>query len=113
MAVKLGLDPEALYKVVISGTGQTFAFQYFTPHILQGDFTKGYALVNAYKDMLSAAGISERKKIPLPVFHAALQTYQTALSQGLGKESKGAMIKVWEKALGVEVRRKNSKLGKV
>jgi hypothetical protein len=29
-----------------------------------------------------------------------------ALDQGLGRENKGAMIKVWEKALGVEVRKK-------
>jgi hypothetical protein len=30
-----------------------------------------------------------------------MQTYQMALTQGLGGENKGAMIKVWEKALDV------------
>jgi hypothetical protein len=29
-----------------------------------------------------------------------------ALEQGLGEENKGAMIKVWEKILGVQVRKK-------
>jgi hypothetical protein len=33
-------------------------------------------------------------------------TYQMALDQGLGRENKGAMIKVWEKVLGVQVRKK-------
>jgi hypothetical protein len=30
-----------------------------------------------------------------------LGLYQMALAQGLGSENKGAMIKVWEKTLGV------------
>jgi 3-hydroxyisobutyrate dehydrogenase-like beta-hydroxyacid dehydrogenase len=58
--------------------------------------------------MESAAEISGQKRIPLPVFAAAMQTYQMALAQGLGNENKGAMIKVWEKVLGVEVRKRRS-----
>jgi 3-hydroxyisobutyrate dehydrogenase-like beta-hydroxyacid dehydrogenase len=105
MAVKLGLDPEELYKVVSTGTGQTFAFQFFTPLILDNNFTQGYSLGEAYKDMISAAEISSQEKIPLPVFFAAMHTYQMALVEGLGDENKGAMIKVWEKALNIKVRR--------
>jgi 3-hydroxyisobutyrate dehydrogenase-like beta-hydroxyacid dehydrogenase len=106
MAVKLGLDPEAVCKVVTTGTGQTFALSFFTPYILENDFKPGYPLISAYKDMESAADISSQMKIPLPVFSAAMQTYQLALTQGLGKENKGAMIKVWEKVLGTEVRKR-------
>jgi 3-hydroxyisobutyrate dehydrogenase-like beta-hydroxyacid dehydrogenase len=108
MAVKLGLDPEAVCQVVTTGTGRTFALEFFTPHILENNFKPGYPLIGAYKDMESAAEISSQTKIPLPVFAAAMQTYQLALAQGLGKENKGAMIKVWEKVLGVEVRRRRS-----
>jgi 3-hydroxyisobutyrate dehydrogenase-like beta-hydroxyacid dehydrogenase len=106
MAVKLGLDPEELYKVVTTGTGQTFAFQFFTPLILDNNFEQGYSLGEAYKDMVSAEEISSLEKIPLPVFSAAMQTYQMSLNQGLEHENKGAMIKVWEKELGIKVRRK-------
>jgi len=108
MAVKMGLDPEAVYKVVTTSTGRTFAFEFFTPYILENDFSHGYPLIKAYKDMISAAEISAREKIPLPVFAGAMQTYQLALAQGLGNECKGAMIKVWERALGVEVRKHKS-----
>jgi 3-hydroxyisobutyrate dehydrogenase-like beta-hydroxyacid dehydrogenase len=108
MAVKLGLDPEAVCQVVTTGTGRTFALEFFTPHILENNFKPGYPLISAYKDMESAAEISSQTKIPLPVFAAAMQTYQLALAQGLGKENKGAMIKVWEKVLGVEVRKRRS-----
>lgn len=108
MAVKMGLEPEAVCKVVTTGTGRTFALEFFTPYILQNDFKPGYPLISAYKDMESAAEISSQEKIPLPVFSAAMQTYQLAMAQGLGNENKGAMIKVWEKVLGVEVRKKGS-----
>jgi 3-hydroxyisobutyrate dehydrogenase-like beta-hydroxyacid dehydrogenase len=105
MAVKLGLDPEALFNVVTTSSGQSFGFQFFTPLILDNNFEQGYSLGEAYKDMISAAEISSQQKIPLPVFFAAMQTYQLALNEGLADENKGAMIKVWEKALGVKVRR--------
>jgi 3-hydroxyisobutyrate dehydrogenase-like beta-hydroxyacid dehydrogenase len=108
MAVKLGLDPEAVCHVVTTGTGRTFALEFFTPYILKNDFKPGYPMFSAYKDMVSAAEISSQEKIPLPVFSAAMQTYQMALLEGLGNENKGAMIKVWEKVLGVEVRQKGS-----
>lgn len=105
MAVKLGLDPEAVCRVVTTGTGRTFALEFFTPHILEDNFQPGYPLMSAYKDMESAAEISSQMKIPLLVFAASMQTYQMALSQGLGNENKASMIKVWEKVLGVKVRK--------
>jgi 3-hydroxyisobutyrate dehydrogenase-like beta-hydroxyacid dehydrogenase len=106
MAVKLGLDPERLCKVVSGGTGQTYAFDFFVPFVLEDNFEPGYPLERAYKDMECATEISSKMKIPLPVFSAAMQTYQLALAQGLGGENKSAMIKVWEKVLGVKVRKK-------
>jgi len=110
MAVKLGLDPESVCRVVTTSTGQTYALSFFTPYILKNDFRSAYPLIKAYKDMVSAAEISSREQIPLPVFHAALQTYQLTLLEGYGMENKGAMIKVWEKALGVKVRQKSIEL---
>ena len=106
MAVKMGLDPAKVMDVVKTGTGRSLALEFFGPLILKDDFGPGYPLQNAYKDMISAAEISSRETIPLPVTSAATLTYQLALKQGLGKENKGAMIKVWEQVLGVKVREK-------
>jgi 3-hydroxyisobutyrate dehydrogenase-like beta-hydroxyacid dehydrogenase len=106
MAVKLGLDPEATCKVITTGSGGTWANNFFTPYILKNNFKPGYTLTKAYKDMMCAAEISSKEKIPMPVVFAAMQTYQMALAEGYGNENKGAMIKVWEKALGVKVRSK-------
>jgi 3-hydroxyisobutyrate dehydrogenase-like beta-hydroxyacid dehydrogenase len=106
MAVKLGLDPEKVTGVVTTGTGRSFAAEFFAPLILDNRFDQGYPLEAAYKDMLSAAEISAQKKIPLPLVHAATTTYQMALAQGLGGQDKGAMIKVFERILGIEFRKR-------
>jgi 3-hydroxyisobutyrate dehydrogenase-like beta-hydroxyacid dehydrogenase len=106
MAVKMGLDPEQTCQVARTGTAQCFALDNFGPLILDGNFGPGYPLADAYKDMVNAGEISSAHRIPLPITAAAMVTYQMALDQGLGGENKGAMIKVWEKVLGVQVRKR-------
>ncbi|MGD8738826.1 MAG: NAD(P)-dependent oxidoreductase [Desulfobacterales bacterium] len=108
MAVKLGLDPEKVISVVNSGTGKSFAAEFFGPRILEDRFAEGYPLKHAYKDMVSAAEIGAHRKIPLPLVQAATTTYQLALAAGYGDEGKGAMIKVFENILGVKFRRKGN-----
>lgn len=108
MAAKLGLDPEKVISVVNSGTGKSFAAEFFGPRILKDSFEEGYPLKHAYKDMVSAAEIGAHKKIPLPLVQAATTTYQMALAAGYGDEGKGAMIKVFENILGVKFRKKGN-----
>jgi 3-hydroxyisobutyrate dehydrogenase-like beta-hydroxyacid dehydrogenase len=106
MVTKMGLDPEKICSVVRTGTGQTYGFDVFSPLVLDRNFKPGYPMKKAYKDMANAIELASKHQIPLPVTCAAMNTYQMALCQGLGGENKGAMVKVWEKALGVTVRRK-------
>lgn len=108
MAVKLGLDPEKVISVVNSGTGKSFAAEFFGPRILEDRFEAGYPLKQAYKDMVSAAEIGAHKKIPLPLVQAATTTYQMTLAAGYGDEDKGAMIKIFEDILGVKFRKKGN-----
>jgi 3-hydroxyisobutyrate dehydrogenase-like beta-hydroxyacid dehydrogenase len=104
LAVKLGLEPERVERVINTGTGQSFASRHFVPGILENNFDRGYSLEAAFKDMRSADNIMERLGYQMPVVMAATDTYQAALAMGLGKEDKGAMIKVHEEKLGVRFR---------
>ena len=103
-AVHLGLAPEKVRQVVSSGSGQSFGFDFFSKLALAGEFTTGYAMGSAFKDFKTVMGRASELETPLPVASAAMQTYMMALAQGLGEESKGAMIKVWEQMTGIEVR---------
>lgn len=109
MAAKLGLDPEKVTQVVTTGTGRSFAAEFFVPLALENRFDEGYPIKHAYKDMISAAEISAHQKIPLPVVQAATGTFQMALAEGHGDENKGSLIKVFERILGVEFRKKGGR----
>jgi 3-hydroxyisobutyrate dehydrogenase-like beta-hydroxyacid dehydrogenase len=106
MAVKLGMDPEKVGKIVNSGTGRSYASEFFIPRILKGNFSDGYYLKGAYKDLVSGATVGAQLNVPMPVLAAATATYQMALLRGHGKLDKGAMIRVYEELLGVEFRTK-------
>ncbi len=105
MGVKLGLDPEKLTKIVTTGTGRSFGLEFFAPRILENGFDSGYPLKAAYKDMVSALEICAHQKIPMPMVAGTTTTFQMALAEGYGDEDKGAMIKVFERLLGVKFRK--------
>ncbi|MCL1941670.1 MAG: NAD(P)-dependent oxidoreductase [Synergistaceae bacterium] len=109
LAVKMGLDPEKIVSIVNSGTGRSFASEFFAPRALEGNFKDGYPLKEAYKDLVSASEISASLNLPLPVLNAATITYQMALLKGYGHQNKGSMIRVYEELFGVEFRSKEKK----
>ena len=104
MAARMGLDATQVGAIVNSGTGRSYASEFFVPQILAGDFSKGYPLADAYKDLVAGAELGANLCLPMPVLAAATATYQTALLQGHGADDKGAMIKVYESLLGVTFR---------
>ena len=108
LSVKLGLDPAKVGDVVNSGTGRSYASEFFIPNALKGEFGEGYPMQHAYKDLISGSEISARHQIPTPVLSAATATYQMALLAGHGAKDKGGMIRVFEDLLDVKFRSANS-----
>ena len=104
MAMKMGLDADKVGEIVNSGTGRSYASEFFIPRVLDDSFSSGYPLKHAYKDLVSAAELGASLCIPMPVLAAATATYQTALLRGHGDLDKGGMIKVYEELLGVAFR---------
>ena len=104
LAIKLGLEPEKVGKIVTTGSSRSYASQRFVPRILKGDFDRDYPMDSAYKDFKSAFAVSVGSCVPMPLMSAAALTYQTAMLQGMGRLGKGAMIRVYEELLGVEFR---------
>jgi len=107
MAVKMGLDAENVGEVVNSGTGKSYASEFFIPRILEGNFSSGYSMKHSYKDLVSACEISASVCVPMPVLHAAMTTYQMALLRGYGDRDKGGTICTFEELLGVRYRNRS------
>jgi len=115
--------------VVSKGSGQSFGFDAFANLVLGRNFEPGrggYPLEAAFKDMQAFEELMhnrlDRTELT-PVVGGAMKTYMEvrlfcfspllvsplkrstqALASGLGMEHKGAMVKVWEAQLDVEVR---------
>ncbi len=106
VSTKLGLDPDQVAEIVNSGTGRSYASEFFLPNILQGVFDQGYPMQAAYKDLIAGAEVTSRNGFPAPVLAAATATYQLALAEGYGDSDKGAMIRVFERLVGAEFRTK-------
>lgn len=104
VSAKLGLDSTQVAEVVNSGTGRSYASEFFLPNILRGVFDQGYPMKEAYKDLISGAELGGRNCLPMPVLGAATSTYQRALLEGHGEKDKGAMILVFEDLLGARFR---------
>lgn len=104
MAVKMGLDCVKVGEVVNTGTGRSYASEFFIPRILKNGFDAGYPMKDAYKDLVSAVELGAMACIPMPVLAAATATYQTALLRGHGAKDKGGMVQVFEELLGVRFR---------
>ncbi len=108
MSKKMGLDPDLVGEVVNSGTGRSYASEFFIPRILKGHFSDGYPMKHAYKDLISGAELGANLSIPMPVLAAATATYQMALLKGHGDKDKGGMVTVFEELLGVGYRSRES-----
>ena len=105
LAVRLGLNAEETCKAVKTGSGQSYGFDTFASLVLERNFGPGYPMKNARKDIDAITEILEREGVRLPVVSAAADTFRAALDKGMGNLNKGAMTRVWEEALDVEVRR--------
>lgn len=104
LAIKAGLDVEQVAEVVTSGSARSFASEYFVPRILAGKFDGDFSMGAAYKDIVNVQEMATRLAAATPVVNAMVATYQHAIAMGFGDEPKSAMIKVYERALGLEVR---------
>lgn len=101
LAVAVGLDPEEVGRLVTSASSRSFASDYFVPRMLERRFDTDFSMQDAYKDIINIQNMGTETRASLPVVNAMISTYQAAISAGYGNEPKSAMLKVYEKVLGV------------
>lgn len=105
LTVAVGLDPEQVAEIVMSGSSRSFASEYFVPRMLEGRFDTDFTLNAAYKDIVNVERMAADTGAQLPVVRAMIGSYKAAIAAGYGDEPKSAMLKVYEEALGVAYRK--------
>ena len=106
LAMKAGLDPEMLQQLVLAGSSRSFASEHFVPKIMQGKFDDDFPMQAAYKDIINVQQIVDMVNGETPLVDAMTNIYDKALTAGYGQQPKSAMIKIFEKKLGVALRKR-------
>ena len=105
LGVAAGISIDALEQVVTSASSRSFAGDHFIPRMMAREFEGDFPLAGAHKDILNMQKVATEKQALTPLMNAMISSYQNALDDGLGDEPKSAIIKIYEKVLGVEFKR--------
>lgn len=104
LAVKAGVNVQALFDVVKVSGGNSRVWEGAVPAICQRNFTVTFELRLAHKDMGYMSNLGRELNVPLPMTNSLLNVLDMAKASGLGRENTNALVKMYEKILGVEVR---------
>jgi 3-hydroxyisobutyrate dehydrogenase len=102
LGAKAGLDPKQMFETISGTTGNSVAFQYSAPRILDREFD-GIRMDITYKDVELQTQLAKSLGMPMFMANAALQVYQMARAQGLGDKDGVAVVQMYEKWTGVPV----------
>ena len=102
LAMKAGLDPQLVYRVVGDGAGGSRMFQVRGPMMVRGDYRDATMKVEIWqKDMAIIGDFARALGCPTPLFLASAPFYTAALAAGRGKEDTAAVCAVLEGMAGL------------
>ena len=105
LGAKCGLDPDTMYDIISTSSGNSYALTAKMKKFIMADaFEPGFALDVQYKDLTLAQEASRMTHVPIPMVNTCVSVYEQARAADLGGEDMSAVIKVWEKLCGVEIR---------
>jgi 3-hydroxyisobutyrate dehydrogenase len=104
LAARCGVDPALVFDVISHSAGRSWMFENRVPHVLKRDFTPLSAVDIFVKDLGIVLEAGYEQRFPLPIAAAAHQQFLAAAAAGLGREDDSAVVKVYEKLAGIEVK---------
>src|SRR3984893_5068421 len=107
LAMKSGLDPAMVLKVVADGAGASRMLQVRGPMMVKGDYSEAAMKVQVWqKDMTVIGDYARKIDCPTPLFSASAPIYTAAMAMGLGAEDTGAVCTVLEQMANTPRRRR-------
>ncbi len=104
LGVRAGADATTLFEVISNSAGNSWMFTNRVPHILGRDFSPLSAVEIFVKDLGIVLDTGHELRFPLPLAAAAHQQYLAAAAAGHGREDDSAVVKVYERLAGIEVK---------
>jgi 3-hydroxyisobutyrate dehydrogenase-like beta-hydroxyacid dehydrogenase len=98
LAMKSGLDPAMVLKVVGDGAGGSRMLSVRGPMMVKGDYSQATMKVQTWqKDMTIIGDYARKIDCPTPLFSASAPFYTAAMAMGLGGEDTGVVCAVLER----------------
>ena len=98
LAMKAGLDPETVVKVVAEGAGGSRVLQLRGPMMARGEYTDATMKMSVFqKDVAIIAAFARELGCPTPLFTATEPIYTAALASGHESDDTAAVCAILEK----------------
>jgi 4-hydroxybutyrate dehydrogenase/sulfolactaldehyde 3-reductase len=105
LGVKAGLDLETMLRVMTGTAAKTAHLEMTYPaKAFRGDFTPGFLIDLAHKDLGLALRLGAEERVPLAMGAAAREVYSAARAHGKGRLDYTGIVTLLEETAGVEVR---------
>ena len=104
MGKRSGIDMMKLDSVIRNASGMSSAYGNMSNKALAGDYKPSFALNLAHKDMRLAMEMADELGVPGMIAPQVMNLMRMARGMGLGESDSAAVMRVYETALGEDVR---------
>lgn len=104
LGTKAGVDPQVLHDVIQASSGASWAMRQFPQKIFVGDFSPGFTIDLAYKDLRLALELGDELSLPLLMGSVCLSVMRQARALGRGGDDLSGLMRMFEDILGLRVR---------
>jgi 3-hydroxyisobutyrate dehydrogenase-like beta-hydroxyacid dehydrogenase len=99
-----GIDVHKLYDVICNASGNSDAFRGLGPKAFARNFTPGFALDLAHKDLRLALEMADEVGMPAMIAPQVMTLMRMGRAAGMGADDSSSLLRVYETALGREVK---------
>jgi 2-hydroxy-3-oxopropionate reductase len=99
-----GIDLRRLQQVISNASGNSAAFRNLSDKAFKREFAASFALDLAHKDLRLALELADELGVPGMIAPQVMNLMRLARARGMGGDDSSSLIRVYEQALGREVR---------
>ena len=106
-AAKAGVDPEKVYKAIMSGSARGYALSDKAPMMVERNFKPGGTIKVNHKDITNVINTAHAIDCPIPYTAQLYEIQQTMKAHGCMEEDHAAYVKYFEALADTVVEKKN------
>lgn len=104
LGARAGVDPQKLYDIIQTSSGASWVMQQFPHTVFAGNFTPGFTVDLAHKDLRLALEMGDALSVPLMMGSLCMNVLRQLRANGHGGDDFSSLVQVLETAVDVQVR---------